>query len=197
MQEPFPELIFKDDLLPEEQVLWTGQPDPSVIFSRADIFLVPFSLMWGGFAIFWELAALGLIFDSADRSGAPLIFPLFGIPFVLIGLYFMVGRFFCKVWVKKRTFYGVTNRRVLMLKKTRGRYLEASYIDSLPTVNKSVRRDGVGTIVFGNASPFVATYQNTGMDWFGSYYGQSALAFYDIRDAQSVYELVNRVRSEQ
>ena len=73
---------FRDDLLREEKILWSGQPDTSVHFTRADIFLVPFSLLWGGFAIFWELGALGIFFSKSDSSdGMAIIFPIFGIPF--------------------------------------------------------------------------------------------------------------------
>ncbi len=33
---------------PDEQVLWTGRPDPAKRFTRSDLWLVPFSLMWTG-----------------------------------------------------------------------------------------------------------------------------------------------------
>jgi len=39
-------------LLPDETVLWTGRPDPAKHLGAIDIFLVPFSLLWGGFTIF-------------------------------------------------------------------------------------------------------------------------------------------------
>lgn len=75
--------MIKDELLKNEQILWSGQPKTSVIFTNADMFLVPFSLLWGGFAIFWEFMAL-----STGNSGhkAPAMFPIFGLPTVTLVL---------------------------------------------------------------------------------------------------------------
>ena len=93
---------FQPDLLKDEKVVWAGQPDRRFRFTGGDIFLVPFSILWGGFALFWEAGVLGL-FD-----GHPELNPgaLFGIPFVLIGQYFIWGRFLYKRHKNRRTFYG-------------------------------------------------------------------------------------------
>jgi len=69
-----------------EELLWTGQPKSGVYLEARDAIMVPFSLLWCGFAIFWE--------GSVLVQNAPLIFKLWGIPFVCIGLYMVVGRFF-------------------------------------------------------------------------------------------------------
>ncbi len=34
-------------------------PNPNKIFHSADWFMIPFSLLWGGFAVFWEARVLG------------------------------------------------------------------------------------------------------------------------------------------
>lgn len=76
--------------MPDERPLWVGQPDPSKHFSSADRFLVPFSLLWASFAVFWEVSA---IFVQPSGESTRLFFPLFGLFFVVMGLYFVFGRF--------------------------------------------------------------------------------------------------------
>ncbi len=93
-------------LRPGEQLLWAGRPDPAVHLTPADVFVIPFSLLWGGFALFWTY--------SAAAGGAPLPFVLFGVPFVALGLYMLVGRFVYKAQRKRATAYGVTTERVLV-----------------------------------------------------------------------------------
>ena len=194
-----PELRLQSELLGGERLLWTGQPDPRVIFERVDIFLVPFSLLWGGFALAWEAGVLGLgVFGEGHRSAVPWFFVLWGIPFVLVGLYFIAGRFFYKAWRKRRTYYALTNKRALVLLEGRGHTLRACFLSAVPTINKSVRPSGVGTITFGNTS-WASMYDNTGMDFFGAMGAlgaDSTVRFNDVRDADRVYGLAMAARKE-
>ena len=174
---------------PGERILWTGGPDPRRLFGPKDLYLVPFSLMWGGFAIFWE----GLVLWGLARGSGTLdFFALWGIPFVLVGQYFIWGRFFVKRWDRKRTVYAVTNQRVLIL---RGRSLQSMFLNQLPSINQSSRPDGSGSLEFGvNASPFgYGVWADTGMDFFN--FGRGALAFHDIPDAAQVYRLISLART--
>ncbi|MEN6372464.1 MAG: hypothetical protein ABFD64_10685 [Armatimonadota bacterium] len=187
--------VIQSELMDEESIEWVGQPDPSIIFTKADIFLIPFSILWCGFAIFWEASALGITFKG---GGAPLLFALFGVPFVLIGLYMVFGRFFYKAWKKRKTYYAVTNKRIIVITLGIGKNIQAVFIRDIPMINQSIGANGMGSLIFGNTNWQFAMYGNTGMGYFGQYANNAAaIAFYDIRDAKTVYDLVNRIRNRQ
>ena len=179
--------VFNNELLKNEEILWSGQPE-SAIFSTSDIFLIPFSLMWGGFSIFWEISAITM--------GAPFFFSLFGIPFVIMGLYFIFGRFVFKNIKKKHTYYAITNQRILIFSNLRSSNLQAEFIRQLPCINKSVKSNGIGTIKFGNSPHFVGMYGNSGMEILGNRYIKDVPVFYDIQDVEKVYKLVNEIRQD-
>jgi Bacterial PH domain len=162
-----------------EKLLWTGQPRGGVRLRPADAMLIPFSLMWGGFAIFWELSVL--------RTGAPLLFRLWGIPFVLVGLYMIIGRFFADARQRAQTYYGITNERVVIVSGLFQRQVKSLPLRSLPEVTLSERGDRSGSITFG-ASPAMAGWL-AGTSWPGAG-RQLPPTFEMIENARQVYGLI-------
>jgi hypothetical protein len=109
--DPQTELRVRDQLAgrlqPGEQLLWCGRPDPAVLFARSDLTTIPFSILWLGFAIFWESGVI--------RSGGGPFAAIWGIPFIAIGSYMVAGRFIYKRISKKRTVYAITGRRAIII----------------------------------------------------------------------------------
>jgi hypothetical protein len=177
---------FDEHLVSGEKLLWVGRPDPAKRFSRSDRWAIPFSLLWGGFAIAWETAVI---------AGGGGFFALWGIPFVALGLHMMVGRFFYRARQKRRTWFAVTNKRVLKLeRRKRGDTVDALFLDAIPVVNRDVGDDGSGAVVFGSGSRWQAEAANSGMPAFFMNNLPVPLAFYDIPDAAHVAELVTQLR---
>lgn len=166
---------------PGETILWSGHPDPSRLIGSRDAIRIPFSLLWGGFAVFWEAQAL-------QAASFDFMFPLFGIPFVVAGQYFIWGRFLYKRWDRERTLYGLTNQRVMVL---RGRSLQSAYIKDVPAINQTTRADGSGSLEFGNLAPGAAFWADSGVDFLA----RGAVAFYDIPDVAQVYRLVSEAKA--
>ncbi len=187
--------LFQPDLLQGESIQWSGQPDPSINLSRGDIFLIPFSLCFFAFAAFWLGSVVSSSFANLEEAGGVILFfYLFGLLIAIMGFYFAFGRFIYKKWKKTRTYYALTNKRALILTLTFGRNLDGAFLDRLVAINKSMRSNGSGTIYFGNPSWMTAAYGNSGMDFFSGFYSGDVPSFYDIRDADSVYDLANRLR---
>jgi len=161
-------------LQPHEQILWVGRPAQGLRFTQQDIFLVPFSLMWGGFACFWEYNVLS--------HGAPAFFGLWGIPFVAMGVYIIVGRFFVDRARRARTVYGLTSRRALIVKASRLRSVTSIDLTGQPEFDLRERGNGRGTIVLG---PALRLGRGVSTNWPGS--GSAGPSFEEIEDARAVY----------
>ncbi len=52
--------LISGRLLGGERVAWSGRPVQGILFTARDIFLIPFSLIWCGFAVFWEASVLAM-----------------------------------------------------------------------------------------------------------------------------------------
>jgi len=175
--------IIRARLGQNEQLLWSAQPRGGVAFRIEDLYLIPFSLLWGGFAIFWEW--------GVSNSGAPLFFRLWGVPFVAVGLYMIIGRFFYDAWLRSNTYYGLTSDRALIVRRTIGDSVRSIELRTLGDVTLSVNNDQSGTITLGNDTPGSGWFSLS--PWSRSYY-VSAPRFERIEHASDVY---NQVRDAQ
>ncbi|WP_226782965.1 aspartate carbamoyltransferase catalytic subunit [Oceaniglobus trochenteri] len=113
-----------DDILDDdEQILWQGAPDGGLHLTGG-LALSGFGLFFAGFAAFW-MAGAASIGNSVGIIG--MIFPLFGLPFLLIGLYLVFGRFLWDAYVRRGTFYTLTDKRAYVATATAGQRRLQSY----------------------------------------------------------------------
>ncbi len=165
------DVIISRRLEPDEQLLWAGRPRLGVLLRPSDAFMIPFSLVWGGFAFVWEYLAL-----SSEEPW----FGLFGIPFVLAGWHLMVGRFIADARLRRTLFFGVSTRRIIVVSGDEGEDVISLPLASLREPQLTVRADGSGTIEFEEADrPSDA----------------GACNLRDINDARAVYDAIRRARN--
>jgi hypothetical protein len=166
-----------------EKLLWSGQPRQGVILRSSDAFAIPFSLLWGGFAVFWEHGVI--------TSNAPPFFVLWGVPFVLMGLYITVGRFFFDARRRARTKYSVTSERVLIESGGAGRKITSLDLRNLSDLSLETDSAGNGTIYFANRSGIRAN--SFGPGWPG---GTQVPCFELATNARSVYETIRAAQRD-
>lgn len=134
------------ELQPGERVTWSGQPIPGR-FARRSIAIVIFGIPFTAFAIFWIAGASE--FKQPDFSGGAGLFPLFGVPFVLIGLGMLSSPFWMRLKAA-RTAYAITDRRALIIE---GRLFRSIGIrsfesDRLRDIRRVQNSDGSGDLIF-------------------------------------------------
>ncbi|HVW11906.1 MAG TPA: hypothetical protein VHC90_25175 [Bryobacteraceae bacterium] len=174
--DPGAAITIQPELLPGEFLVWAGRPVEGIILHRQDLYLIPLSLFWGGFSLLWEAGVSGLLIPLQQIDTAGI---LWGIPFVLLGQYLMWGRFLHAAWKKQRTFYGLTNRRVIIVQN--GRTVTA-HIDRLPAIMVE-RGWGAGTIRFPQPG---RRFRRHGKNIWDSMAVGPAPAFIDVEDAEGV-----------
>ena len=177
--------LLQSQLAPNERLLWFGQPRDGIVLRSSDAFVIPFSLLWGGFAIFWEAGVL--------TSGAPFFFILWGVPFVAVGLYMIFGRFIIDAKRRSKTYYGVTNERVIIVSVLFGKKIKSLDLRTLSEISLDEKSDGSGTITFGLAP---GGYQWIGGMQFPGRGQQYVPAFEMIQNVKSVYETVRSAQRQ-
>lgn len=159
-------------LMSGEYVIWNGKPGKGHLLTKYDTYMIPFSIIWCGFAISWETSVL--------TDGAPFLFKVWGIPFVCVGLYVVFGRFIMKSYVRKETVYVITNKRIFSFRKNQVKTLDY-HANQTRTITRNP--DGSGSIYFGSA----ASAQNTSAQLFG----QNAFELDNIPDVDHVLQILS------
>jgi hypothetical protein len=190
---------FDAFLDPGERLLWSGQPKQGLRFRASDLVQIPFSLFWCGFVVVWETMALQVPLSaakSAHHSGTAYLvswlFPLWGVPFLVIGLHMLIGRFFYDAAMRKRTWYALTDQRLIILKGYFSTSVSSFDHASLTNLNLVERTDGTGDILFG--TPFAASPLQ---DVPGSRSRRAQVpGFYDLSGARNIYNEIRAAQNE-
>ena len=175
-------------LAPGEQLLWSGRPNRLV--SWTDLPLVLFGAMFFGFSVFWETMVV--------TTGAPLMMRVWGIPFILVGLYLMLGRVVQSAWSRRHTWYALTDQRAMIVTGS-GRNVRSLALSQVADFSVLARSDGSGSLVF--SPPLAVPRQQTGFgglqfstssSW--SERSSAAFVFFSVPDVRAVEAMLNSYR---
>ncbi|MBO9497894.1 MAG: PH domain-containing protein [Novosphingobium sp.] len=180
---------FQPYLLPGERILWSGRPKQGLVLRGADALLIPFSLLWGGFAIFWNI---GVWTFPATGQSIDWFMRLWGLPFLVVGLYMILGRFLHDLLLRRQMAYAVTDQRILVLSGLLANRLSSLDVHWLPKLQLSEHRDGTGTIELeGDDSALPFFYRRQGMGTWTPALGRGTQLF-RIEEPRWVYDLIRK-----
>lgn len=147
---PSPELdsILRRELLPGERLLWSGRPDPSRL--RAIFGIWFFAVPWTAFALFWEaMALLPWLASTHTPLGIQwsfgIIFPLFGLPFIGIGLTMLWMPFKARRKAAQ-TIFGLTDRRIVRVTAGATRESASVLFAQMGPIDVTADADGYGSL---------------------------------------------------
>jgi hypothetical protein len=168
---------WKGILFPGERVIWQGQPDPRPDWSEVRLRDAIFGLAVAAFAVFWMTMAAG----TADGLMS-LVFPLFALPFLAIGLRKAGAMEFWQAWKRRRTWYTLTDRRAFIATDLFGR----RGLDAYPIGPRTpLRHENDRDIFF--ATDFVKTRRGS---------RRRRIGFTHLPDSAHVHALMQQVQRE-
>lgn len=115
---------------------------------------------------------------------APFLFKVFGALLIILGIYFGIIRFSLDMLKRKRTFYCITDRRVLVI-SGRKHKLKTLPLKNIDHLDKTEEKDGSGFIIFGSVNPL--------WPWLlGNFYmvGDTVPGLEMLPDVNSVYDIL-------
>ena len=145
--QPLPprfDAALRAQLLPGERVLWSAQPRAR---KQGLVFLIwLFAIPWTVFALFWTWMAATPLRQGQHFGGyIEYGFPLFGLPFILIGLG-MLATPFRLLLRARRVVYALTDSRVIRLYAGRDTKVESIQIDQVGQIDAQHDADGYGRL---------------------------------------------------
>ena len=104
-----------------------------------------FAIPWTAFAVFWMAAAAG--FKIPDFKQGFDFFPLFGLPFILVGLGLLLRPFF-DYFKAYKVVYAITNRRALIIYFGSKKKIRSYELSEIGPVTRIEKADGTGNLYF-------------------------------------------------
>lgn len=159
-----------------ENLLWEGQPKGGLRYTMMVAMVSGIGFASLIFSLFWIFATRRLT-EGVDNGFD--IFPLFGVPFAVIGLILTIAPWVFDIYARSRTNYALTDQRILI---ARGAFPKG--------VGKSRLSAGLNISLRGNGPYSVTFLSSTVMTDNGPARTYSGFSY--IEDGPEVYELLKK-----
>ena len=133
------------ELAPGEVIRWVGQPIARFLTAGSIVqFLI--GIPWTAFSLFWTWDTLG--FGTFLMNGLThlTLFPLLGVPFILLGFALLSAPLTGKRAIQN-TIYIVTDRRAISFEGIQPSTIRSYLSNQLQSVYRQENKDGSGNVI--------------------------------------------------
>ena len=134
---------LRAELKPGEAISWAGQPNPDRYMKSAFkiwFFFIP----WTAFSLFWMAGASGFEIPRFDAGLS--LFPLFGLPFLLIGIAGLSSPLLLRRKAHS-TVYAITNQRAISIEGHKSISVKSYPASNIANIERIEHPDGSGDLV--------------------------------------------------
>lgn len=177
---------LRAELKPGEAITWVGQPNPDRYMKYGLgrwIFFIP----WTVFSLYWIAAASGFRVPEFDSPMS--LFPLFGLPFLLIG----IGGLTAPLRARGRArsiVYAITNQRAITIEGAKVIVVKSYLASEIAGVERTEYQDGSGHLI-------LRTEQHRDTDGDHQTRQHGFFAVDDVRRVEGLVANLARVNVEQ
>ncbi|MBO5374207.1 MAG: hypothetical protein J6A54_02005 [Clostridia bacterium] len=176
---------IKDYILADEKLLWRGEPTKKIRLLPAEKFNVAFGIAWTAFSVFWMSLAYSIVNQTEQGFSFIKIFPAFGLPFFIIGIYFMLIMPIRIIISRRRIEYALTDKRALILYVGKREKLSAYKYTEIQNLNFGCDELGNGYVTFisaGNKSLSTGTRVKA--------HAKKVCGFYHVSEVKKLYKIL-------
>lgn len=171
--------------LKHEQILFNGKPENTHLLNKSDIFMIPFTLIFGGaFIIYALISALMMI------AGQGIMFSLLGITCLILGIYFI----FIRLWYRKKRIkkqiYFVTEKRVFAFDTLRDDVIFDILLEDVEVFS------GDKSLILSETNAIGDFVYNLGLDIFFRKFAKETPAFRYIDNTNDVAKIILKAKEK-
>lgn len=155
-----------------------------MILEKSEFYLIPLSILFAKFLFDWAM----VVYNNIHRTSITYLELLL----YAVALYVLVGRFLFKYYNRSKTYYYITNLRIVIINTLWFRTVKTQKMRTLSQIKIEQTQNYFRDIIFGEKtiSGVVSKYLGTG-NILGPSFNKYPMIFYNIADANKVFIIVN------
>lgn len=168
---------LRSELKTGESITWAGQPIPN-IYMKSGWKIWFFFIPWTAFSLFWIAGASSFQIPSFEEGWD--LFPLFGLPFFLIGIMGLGSPFLLRKNARSMVF-AITDQRAITISGMKTITVKSIPLNQIKNIERIQHANGSGDLILQTR-----TYRDSEGDQSTERFGFFAIA--DVKKVQTEIE---------